>query len=167
MRRLSDRATRGIVEFGNLKVPCALGRSGVVARKREGDGGTPLGRFAMVEVLFNPVAAGRPATRLPVRAIGVDDGWCDDPQDRNYNRFVRHPYGACAERLWRDDGIYDVVVVLDHNRLPRVRGKGSAIFMHVARAGYTPTEGCIALALADLKRILASARSDTRVIIRS
>jgi len=82
---------------------------------------------------------------LPVRPIDRDYGWCDAPGDRNYNRLVRHPYPASAERLWRPDALYDVVVVLDHNVRPRVRGHGSAIFMHVARPGYAPTEGCIAL----------------------
>jgi L,D-peptidoglycan transpeptidase YkuD (ErfK/YbiS/YcfS/YnhG family) len=87
----------------------------------------------------------RPRARLPLRPIRPNDGWCDDPADRNYNRPVRHPYPASAERLWRQDHLYDVVVLLTHNVRPRVRGRGSAVFMHVARPGYAPTEGCIAL----------------------
>lgn len=82
---------------------------------------------------------------MPVTPIGRDDGWCDAPADRNYNRPVRLPYAANAEAIWRADHLYDVVVVLSHNTLPRVRGAGSAIFVHVARPGYEPTEGCIAL----------------------
>ncbi len=82
------------------------------------------------------------------------DGWCDDPRDRNYNRYVRHPYPASAERMWREDNLYDVVVVLSHNDRPRVRGRGSAVFMHVARTGMTPTEGCVALRLPHLLRLL-------------
>ena len=98
-----------------------------------------------------------------MRAIRPRDGWCDAPADRNYNRPVRHPYPASAERLWRADGLYDVVVVLGYNDRPRVRGRGSAIFMHVARPGYAPTEGCIALARPHLLRVLdaaGSARAD-------
>jgi L,D-peptidoglycan transpeptidase YkuD (ErfK/YbiS/YcfS/YnhG family) len=91
---------------------------------------------------------------LPVRAIRRHDGWCDASADRNYNRPVRLPYAASAERLWREDALYDVVVVLDYNKRPRVRGRGSAIFMHVARPGYAPTEGCIALARGHLLRLL-------------
>jgi L,D-peptidoglycan transpeptidase YkuD (ErfK/YbiS/YcfS/YnhG family) len=89
-----------------------------------------------------------------VRAIRLREGWCDAPADRNYNRPVRHPYPAGAERLWRTDALYDIVVVLDYNDRPRVRGRGSAIFMHVAKPGYAPTEGCIALARAHLLRLL-------------
>ena len=97
----------------------------------------------------------RPRTHLPVRAIRLHDGWCDTPADRNYNRPVCLPYPASAERLWRADGLYDIVVVLDYNDRPRVRGRGSAIFMHVAKPGYAPTEGCIALARAHLQGLLA------------
>ncbi len=97
----------------------------------------------------------RPPTRLPLTRLRPDAGWCDDPRDRNYNRYVRHPYPASAERLWRDDGLYDLVVVIGHNDRPRVRGQGSAVFVHVAGPGFVPTEGCIALRLPDLKRLLA------------
>jgi L,D-peptidoglycan transpeptidase YkuD (ErfK/YbiS/YcfS/YnhG family) len=96
-------------------------------------------------VLYRADRIRRPLTRLPIKAIGRADGWCDAPADRNYNRFVRLPYGASAEALWRPDALYDVLVVLSHNTTPRVRGGGSAIFMHVAREGYAPTEGCVAL----------------------
>jgi L,D-peptidoglycan transpeptidase YkuD (ErfK/YbiS/YcfS/YnhG family) len=98
-----------------------------------------------------------------VRPITRSDGWCDDPTDRNYNRAVRHPYPASAERLWREDDLYDVVVVLGHNARPRVRGGGSAIFMHLARPGYTPTEGCIALRRAHLLLLLRGFGAGARV----
>jgi L,D-peptidoglycan transpeptidase YkuD (ErfK/YbiS/YcfS/YnhG family) len=100
-----------------------------------------------------------------VRVIKPDDGWCDAVGDRNYNRRVRHPYPASAERLWRQDALYDVIVVLDHNRQPRVQGAGSAIFMHLARPGYRPTEGCVALARRHLLLVLAAARRDMRIVI--
>jgi L,D-peptidoglycan transpeptidase YkuD (ErfK/YbiS/YcfS/YnhG family) len=104
-------------------------------------------------------------TGLPVRHIRNSDGWCDAPSDRNYNRSVRHPYPASAERLWRDDQLYDVIVVVDYNRCPRIRARGSAIFMHVARTGWCPTEGCVALAERDLRRLLAQTRRGTRLVI--
>jgi L,D-peptidoglycan transpeptidase YkuD (ErfK/YbiS/YcfS/YnhG family) len=106
------------------------------------------------EVLYRRDRVQRPRTALPIRGIGRRDGWCDAATDRNYNRPVRHPYAAGAERLWRQDALYDVVVVLGYNERPRARGCGSAIFMHVARPGYAPTEGCIALARAHLLRLL-------------
>ena len=107
-----------------------------------------------LRVLFRADRLPRPRTALPVQRIGRADGWCDAPGDRNYNRPVRHPYPASAERLWREDALYDVVVVLGHNQRPRLRGAGSAIFMHVARPGYLPTEGCIALRRDHLLRLL-------------
>lgn len=151
---LSAASTRGLVTLGGRDFPCAVGRGGRSARKREGDGAAPAGRWRLMQVLYRPDRVGRPRTGLPVRPIRPCDGWCDAPPDRNYNRPVRHPYPASAERLWREDGLYDVVVVLDYNERPRVRGRGSAIFMHVASPGYEPTAGCIALRRAHLLRLL-------------
>ncbi len=147
-----------------MRFACALGRSGRTARKREGDGATPLGRFRIVAVRYRP-ERGRPRTGLPVRPIGIGDGWCDAPADRNYNRAVRLPYPASHERLWRDDCLYDIVLVLDHNTRPRIRGAGSAIFMHIARAGLAPTEGCVALPRRLLERLIARLRSGACVVV--
>lgn len=151
---LAPSAARGVVKLGGLVLPCALGRSGRRTLKREGDGATPVGRWRLLQVLYRPDRIRRPATALPVGRIEPDDGWCDAPADRNYNRPVRHPYPASAERLWRTDGLYDLVVVLSHNVRPRVRGGGSAIFMHVAQPGYRPTAGCIALKREHLQLLL-------------
>jgi L,D-peptidoglycan transpeptidase YkuD (ErfK/YbiS/YcfS/YnhG family) len=163
---LAPRATRGVVKLGGLAFPCALGRSGRRALKREGDGATPMGRWRLLQVLYRADHVRRPATDLPVRQIAPRDGWCDAPADRNYNRPVRHPYPASAERLWRPDGLYDIVVVLSHNVRPRVRGGGSAIFMHVAQPGYSPTEGCVALRRAHLLRLLERLGAGARVWVR-
>jgi L,D-peptidoglycan transpeptidase YkuD (ErfK/YbiS/YcfS/YnhG family) len=108
-------------------------------------------------VLYRADRIARPRTRLPVRAIGDHDGWCDDPADRNYNRLVRLPSRQSAEGLRRADHLYDLVLVLGYNDRPRVRGRGSAIFMHLARPGFTPTDGCIALTQHDLLMLLAEA----------
>ncbi len=145
--------------------PCALGRSGRRAIKREGDGATPVGAFRLESVHYRPDRGPRPRTALPLKVIKPSSGWCDEPADRNYNRPVCHPYPASAEEMWRPDQLYDVVVVLDCNRRPRVRGRGSAIFMHVARPGFKPTEGCIALRRADLVRILARLKPGARIRI--
>jgi L,D-peptidoglycan transpeptidase YkuD (ErfK/YbiS/YcfS/YnhG family) len=133
--------------------------------KREGDGGTPLGRFPVRLVLYRPDKIPRPRTLLSVRAIRAGDGWCDDPRDRNYNRLVRLPSKRSAEGLMRDDRLYDLVLVLGYNDRPRIRGRGSAIFMHLARDGYTPTEGCVALSRRDLLAVLAEIKSGTTVLI--
>jgi len=162
---LSAHATRGRLTAGWIAVPCAIGRAGSKAVKREGDGASPRGAWRLAEVLWRRDRGRRPATGLPVRSIRPSDGWCDAQGDRNYNRPVRHPYPASAERLWRDDGLYDIVVVLDHNRRPRVRGGGSAIFMHIARAGFAPTAGCVALREGDLRRLLGALRRRTWISI--
>jgi L,D-peptidoglycan transpeptidase YkuD (ErfK/YbiS/YcfS/YnhG family) len=163
---LSGAAARGVMRLGVLNFACAVGRSGCRARKREGDGATPAGCWRMLCVLYRADRVRRPPTGLPVRAIGPSDGWCDAPGDRNYNRFVRHPYPASAERLWRADGLYDIVVVLDHNGTPRVRGAGSAVFVHVAGPGYAPTAGCIALKREHLQRLLQRLRPGAAVRVR-
>lgn len=163
VRARMRRCTTGVVALGALLLPCALGRSGRSPRKREGDGATPAGRYRLLRVLYRPDRVRRPRTRLPVAAIRPADGWCDAPVDRNYNRPVRLPYPASSETLWRPDQLYDLVVVLDHNARPRVRGAGSAIFMHVARPGYLPTEGCIALDRRHLLRLLERAGPGTSI----
>ena len=154
VRGRSPGAQTGTLSFGGRRLPCALGRSGRRVVKREGDGATPIGSFAVREAFYRADRLARPRTALPLRPIDVLDGWCDDPLDRNYNRRVRHPYPVSAERLWRSDHLYDLVVVLGYNDRPRIAGRGSAIFMHVAGSGFAPTAGCIALRLPDLKRLL-------------
>lgn len=156
-------AQHGIASFGPLRLPCALGRGGRRARKREGDGATPIGMWPMREVLYRADRMARPVTGLPVSPIRPDDGWCDAPHDRNYNRPVRLPYPAGHERLWREDHLYDLVVILGYNDVPRSRGQGSAIFMHLAAPDFTPTVGCIALHEADLRKLLALAQRGATV----
>jgi L,D-peptidoglycan transpeptidase YkuD (ErfK/YbiS/YcfS/YnhG family) len=162
---LSRTATRGWIRAGSVLMPCALGRGGRSWRKREGDGATPSGTWLARQVLYRADRSPRPRTGLPTRPLRPDDGWCDAVADRNYNRHVRHPYPASAERLWRSDGVYDVIIVLDHNTRPRVRGAGSAIFIHLARQNFTPTEGCIALARRDLMLLLSRMGPRTRISI--
>ncbi|HEX3971988.1 MAG TPA: L,D-transpeptidase family protein [Stellaceae bacterium] len=163
MDLLVDRA--GFVIWGSWRMRCALGRSGINARKREGDGATPVGSFAMRQLLYRPDRETRPRTALPVKPIQQDDGWCDAPGDRAYNRLVRLPYPASAEQLWRDDHLYDLLVVLGYNDDPVVAGQGSAIFLHLARPDYGPTEGCVALSHADMVAVLAAADPVSRVIV--
>ena len=155
----------GWIDIGQIRLRCALGRAGLGVRKREGDGITPVGIYRLEKAYFRADRGRRFRTGLGLSALCRQDGWCDASGDRNYNRLVKLPYPTSAERMWRDDALYDVLVVLSFNRLPRVQGGGSAIFMHVARPGYLATEGCIAFAKADLKRLLALVRVGDEIVI--
>ena len=139
-----DRS-RGTLSASGLVTPCALGRAGLSGRKREGDGATPTGRLRLISVLYRADRTPRPTTRLPAAAISPHSGWCDDPTDRLYNRPVRLPYPARHERLWREDHLYDLTVVLNYNLSPVIGDAGSAVFLHLAAADLRPTAGCIAI----------------------
>jgi len=155
----------GTLRFRGRCYRCALGRGGISVVKREGDGVTPAGRFPLRRLLYRADRLPAPRCALPAAAIQSHDGWCDASGDAACNRQVRLPYAASAERLWREDGLYDLVLVLGHNDAPPVAGAGSAIFVHVARADYGPTEGCVALAKADLLEVLAALDESTVVAI--
>jgi len=165
VRALNAAAQRGHLEFGPYRMPCVLGRTGVKALKREGDMATPRGRFRLRSVFYNPERSLRPGTQLALRPLRKIDGWCDCPHDRNYNRRISLPYRASAERLWREDNLYDLVVVLGHNDAPRIRNRGSAVFMHVARPGFLATEGCVALRASDLRRVLRIVTRRSEIVI--
>ena len=159
-----DRS-RGWLVAGPLAVPVALGRGGIRANKREGDGGTPKGRFRLRRLWWRADRAPRPRTLLPVRRIRPDDGWCEDAADRRYNRPVRWPKDHPGDRLWRPDRLYDFIIEIDHNTRPRVAGRGSAVFVHVARSGYAPTAGCVALKADALLRLIVRAGPRTQIVI--
>ena len=145
---------RGRLMAGHLVVPCAIGRGGVRHGKREGDGATPVGRLQLVGGFFRADRLARPGAPMRLRPLRPSDGWCDEPGHPAYNRPVRLPSPCGHENMWRDDGLYDVVIVLDYNLHPRRRGRGSAIFLHCAHADFRPTAGCVALRPADMRRLL-------------
>ena len=150
---------------GPARYRCALGRAGIVADKREGDGATPTGAFPLRRLLFRQTRIADPKTKLPRGSLEKDDGWCDCPADPRYNQPVKLPYCASAEPLWRSDHLYDLIVVLGHNDDPVQSGFGSAIFLHCARTNYAPTKGCFALATADLLDLLVECSQDDRLIV--
>jgi L,D-peptidoglycan transpeptidase YkuD (ErfK/YbiS/YcfS/YnhG family) len=165
VRRAPGRPSQARVQFAHRVLEAAIGRGSVRPLKREGDGGTPLGRFPVSLVLYRADRTLRPRTALPLRAIHPHDGWCDDPWGRNYNRLIRLPSRRSAEGLMRADHLYDLVLVLGYNDRPRVRGKGSAIFVHLARPGLTPTEGCIAFSPRDLPALIAVLRPGSTFLV--
>lgn len=164
--RLISGLDHSTIVYGTLTCRCAIGPAGLAARKREGDGATPVGLLPLRRVLYRPDKTRRPNTPLPVAEITPRDGWCDAVGDPNYNRPVPLPYPASAEALWRDDDLYDVVVVLGYNDDPPVQGLGSCIFMHLARPDYGPTAGCIALSATDLYRLLEAVPPPTAIDTR-
>ncbi len=148
---------------------CALGKGGVVeaADKREGDGASPAGTWPIRRVYFRADRVAKPETGLEIISLRPNDGWCDAPGDARYNRPVLTPYTASHETLWREDHVYDLIVELGYNDDPVVTGKGSAIFMHIAREAYQPTEGCVALHAVDLREILAALHPGDAITIKA
>ncbi|HEX2115986.1 MAG TPA: L,D-transpeptidase family protein [Alphaproteobacteria bacterium] len=156
---------RGTLLWQGRSYSCTLGRSGVRADKREGDGASPSGCFAVRAVFYRADRLTLPRTRVPLAAIARDDGWCDAPDDPQYNRKVRLPYPASAENLWRDDALYDIVVVLGHNDDPVIPGAGSAIFLHLMRDDGGPTEGCVGVHRALALDLVAALGPEDRICI--
>lgn len=159
-------ASTGTLTFDGETIPCALGRSGIISndKKKEGDGATPAGTWPLRRALYRPDRLSEPATSLVTKPIAPADGWCDDPSDPLYNRPTQLPYPASAEKLWREDELYNVCVILGHNDDPVVPHKGSAIFFHVAKekeGRLCPTEGCVALPQDTIVRILMNCGPDT------
>ena len=165
VRPRPGRRSQGLLRAGPLVLPVALGRGGIKANKREGDGGTPRGRFRPLRLWWRADRLSRPHTLLPARRITRAAAWSEQPGDRNYNRPVTRSANEPGDRLWRDDGLYDLVLEIDHNVRPRIAGRGSAVFVHVARPGFTPTAGCVALRRHDLKLLLSRISAKTRIVI--
>ena len=158
-------ATTGFARLGDLQWRCALGRSGIAAEKVEGDGKTPMGRFPIRRLFYRPDRVREIACVFPIQPMSPADGWCDAPGDPAYNRLVTRPYPASHEAMWREDGLYDLVLVIGHNDDPVVSGQGSAVFLHLARPDFGPTDGCVAFARADFIRLLGSLDQSTHIVI--
>jgi L,D-peptidoglycan transpeptidase YkuD (ErfK/YbiS/YcfS/YnhG family) len=165
--RRPGRRRQGWLRAGPLTFPVALGRAGIKADKREGDGTTPQGAFRPLRLWWRADRLPRPRTLLPIRPIGPADAWCEDRGDRRYNRPFRRVATEPGDRLWRTDRLYDALIEIDHNTRPRVAGRGSAVFIHVARPAYGPTAGCIALSIRDLRILLTHIGPRTRIKIQN
>lgn len=155
----------GVLKLGDKQFKCALGQNGVSVNKKEGDGTTPAGNLPIRKVFYRADRVQKPESQFETVALKPEDGWCDALDNPKYNQEVTMPYPASAENLWREDEVYDVIVVLGWNDNPPVPGKGSAIFIHVARPTYSPTAGCIALALPDLLEVLKNLSTDSKVTV--
>ncbi len=165
VRAAAGDPRRGWLTAGPRTIPVALGRGGIIANKREGDGGTPSGIFRPRRLWWRADRYPRPQTRLPIRAIGPEDAWCEEPASRHYNRPVRLSPGDGGDRLRRDDHLYDFIIEIDHNVAPRVAGRGSAVFLHLARPDFSPTAGCVSMTRPAMLQLLRQIGPHTKIII--
>ncbi len=156
---------RGWLTAGALTIPVALGRGGILANKREGDGGTPRGSFRPRQVWWRGDRHSRPRTFLPARMITGVDAWCEDPRDRRYNRSIRLGVGQGGDRLQRADHLYDFIIEIDHNTRPRIAGRGSAVFLHLARDNFGPTAGCVSMTKSAMLQLLRRLGPRTKIMI--
>lgn len=155
------------VIFNGIEYPCAIGKNGFAetGEKREGDLKTPVGTFPLREIFYRADRVAKPVSPLPVHAITLESGWCDDQAHPKYNTFVKLPFAASREAMWREDHCYDLVLVIGYNDAPIIPGNGSAIFLHVAKHGFLPTEGCVALQVEHVKEIVAHITKDATISI--
>jgi L,D-peptidoglycan transpeptidase YkuD (ErfK/YbiS/YcfS/YnhG family) len=165
IRAAAGDRSRGWLTADGQTIPVALGRGGIRANKREGDGGTPKGVFRPLRLWWRADRAPRPRTHLTVRAIGPADAWCEDSADRHYNQPMRLDSNQAGDRLRRDDQLYDFIVEIDHNTRPRIANRGSAVFLHLARTGFSPTSGCVSMTRPAMLRLLARLGPETRIEI--
>jgi L,D-peptidoglycan transpeptidase YkuD (ErfK/YbiS/YcfS/YnhG family) len=165
IRAAPGSPSRGWLIAGNRTIPVALGRGGIRANKREGDGGTPRGIFRPRRLWWRADRHNRPRTFLPLHAIRTGDAWCEDPRDRHYNQPIRLGPNAGGDRLKRGDHLYDFIVEIDHNTRPRVVGRGSAVFLHLARENFAPTAGCVAMTRSAMVQLLRRLGPQTRLVI--
>src|SRR6202140_4564835 len=165
VRAAAGNPRRGWLTAGGRTVPVALGRGGIMANKREGDGGTLRGTFRPRQLWWRADRHPRPRTFLSVRAIGPEDAWCEEPSSRHYNKPVRLERSGGGDRLRRGDQLYDFVVEIDHNRAPRIKGRGSAVFLHLAREDFAPTAGCVSMTKLAMLRFLQRLGPGRKIVI--
>lgn len=165
IRPRAGNSQQGWMTAGNLTIPVALGRGGILANKHEGDGGTPRGIFHPRQLWWRADRHPRPQTHLALRAIHPEDAWCEDPNDRHYNQPIRLTLDAPGDRLTRTDHLYDFIVEIDHNTAPRIAGRGSAVFLHLARENFGPTAGCVSMTKPAMLRLLRHLGRQTRIVI--
>ena len=157
----------GWASLGERRWRCTVGAGGIREDKVEGDSATPVGEFPLRRLYYRNDRLVLPKVALPARPISEHDGWCDDPRSPSYNRLVHIPNEWSAEKMWREDGLYDLVVVVGYNDDPPEGEWGSAIFLHIARDDYAGTQGCVAFARNDLLELLPLLTRDTRLRVLS
>jgi len=151
--------------FKNYRLRCAIGKRGITSKKLEGDKKTPKGEFNLKYILYRKDRIFNIKTKLKKIIIKKNMGWCDDPSSIQYNKIINYPYKHSSEKLWRKENVYDIIIVIDYNLNPIVKNKGSAIFLHIAKRKYKPTNGCIAVSKKNIKLIVSKINKKTKLKI--
>ena len=151
--------------FNNYRLKCAIGKRGISNKKKEGDYCTPKGILKFKAVFYRKDRVPKIKTQLKKVAITKNMGWCDEPKSKSYNKLVKFPFSYSAEKLYKRNSIYDIIVITNYNIRPTIKNKGSAIFLHIAKKNYTPTKGCIAVSKKDLKLLLKFIDKKTKLIV--
>ena len=154
VQTISFADTTGYLIAGTRRFPCTLGRRGVALDKQEGDGRTPVGTYPLRKVFYRADRLEKPETGLPVEILAEKTGWCEDPAHPDYNKQIILPHSSTHDRMTRGDHLYDLVIVVGYNDDPPVAGRGSAIFIHLAREDFSPTAGCVGLKKEDLIEVM-------------
>ena len=155
----------GYLKYKDFKFKCALGKAGVGKKKIEGDNITPKGTFEIVKIYYRSDRIKKIYSKIKLFKINKKMGWCNDPTSKKYNQLIKLPSKYTHEKLYRQDNVYDLVVVLNYNTTPIIKNKGSAIFIHVAKKNYKKTEGCVALKKEHLVKLIKNIKNKTKIII--
>ena len=162
---MNIKLKRKYLYYLNCKIKCAIGKNGITKDKKEGDLKTPRGNFKLKKIFYRKDRISFFKSSLKKYYIKKDIGWCDDPDSKYYNRQIKFPFKGSAEKFWRKDNIYDLIIVLNYNFNPVIKNKGSAIFLHICKKNYAPTKGCIAINKKDMMSLLVKIKSNTKFII--
>ena len=162
---MNIKLKRKYLYYLNHKIKCAIGKNGITKNKKEGDLKTPSGIFKLKKIFYRKDRIKFIKTPLKQDYIKKNIGWCDDPASIFYNKEIKYPFKSSAEKLWRKDNIYDVIIVLNYNFNPIIKNKGSAIFLHIRKKNYAPTKGCVAINKKDMMNLLVNIKSNTKLVI--
>jgi L,D-peptidoglycan transpeptidase YkuD (ErfK/YbiS/YcfS/YnhG family) len=153
------------ISFDNYKIKCSIGKTGINREKKEGDGSTPSGVYKFNLLFYRKDRFSKFSSKIKKISIKKNMGWCDDPNSRYYNKLIRFPFKYRAEKLYIKENIYDAILVINYNTKPIIKGKGSAIFLHIAKKNYKPTKGCIAVSKKDIKFLISYIGKKTKIFI--
>jgi len=162
---MNIKLKRKYLYYLNFKIKCSIGKKGITKNKQEGDLKTPSGIFSLKKIFYRKDRIKFITTTLKKNFIKKNIGWCDDPTSKYYNRQIKFPFKDSAEKLWRKDNIYDLIIVLNYNLRPVIKNKGSAIFLHICKKNYETTKGCIAIKKKDMLNLIENIKKNSKLII--